>query len=290
MKKTNIKKVQRHSVGEASRYIFCLDDDSIVEMAVFVHKDQTHFCVSTQVGCPVGCLHCATTYSSVQYLRNLTVEELREMVQYALSQDNSYNKNILSFSGHGEPMLNWDVVTSIKLAFWESFEKIYVTTIGNRNIFAQLENSKELDIVFYLSLHGSTDKERSLIIPDSIRFSTIDELLGFTRWYSGIGGKIVINYMLHRGNSSRTSLDRLIQLLYGCNQNVSIRFTDFNRIEQKTNIIPLDNFEIKNVLSYIESKKPVKAGWTFRYSQLEGGNIGIACGQLRADIMDKEDR
>lgn len=284
-----IKWTKAYRVGDSTRYIFCLHDDSIVEMGVFVHNGLTHFCVSTQVGCPVGCLHCATTYSSVQYRRNLDAVELCSMIEYALSQESSYNERILSFSGHGEPLLNWDVVISVKSYFHNVFGRFYITTIGSRDAFQKIAKSKQTDIVYYLSLHGSTDEERAWLMPKAKQFCRVEELIDFAHKYSNQGGKVVLNYMLHKNNSHEACLDRLIQLLNGGNQNVSLRFTEFNRIEYNTDISGLSDVEIEKVISYIELRRTLDMKWCYRYSQLEGKDIGIACGQLRADILNEMD-
>lgn len=283
-----IKYVKVKNFGDSIKDIFCLEDDSIVEMAIFIHKEQLHFCVSTQVGCPIGCRHCATTYSSVKYRRNLNTNELIEMINYALAQKLFSGQKILSFSGHGEPALNWSNILSVKSVLKNEFDRIYITTIGQRDVLYQILYEEKTDITYYLSLHGSTDEERALLIPNSKKYSTIDELFEFTRKYSNNGGKIVLNYMLHKNNSSTKSLDQLYQLLGGCNKNVSLRFTDFNSIGYKTKVLVLTEEERRRAYSYIEFKKEIFEEWTCRYSKLEGEGMQIACGQLRASIMGKD--
>ena len=285
-----IEKIEEYSVENSTRYIFSLHDGSIVEMAVFIHKEQLHFCVSSQVGCPVGCLHCATTYAPIQYRRNLNTIELCSMIEYVLGKEDFYKDRVLSFSGHGEPTLNWDTVVKVKLYFHKTFNKFYVTTIGNRDIFKKLIEKKETDSVFYLSLHGSTDEERAWLMPNAKTFCSLDELVSFVHMYSEQGGKVVINYMLHKYNSDKACLDRVIQLMRGNNHNVSLRFTEFNQIGGNTNIVGLSDVEIESVLSYFEARMNQSMKWSYRYSRLEGKDIGIACGQLRADIVKGKDK
>ena len=95
--------------------------------------------------------------------------------------------------------------------------------------------------------------------------------------------------MLHKQNSDSNCLERLVQLLNGSNHNVSIRFTDFNQIEHATYIFGLAKEEKEKALSYIESAKGAEEKWSYRYSKLEGSDIQIACGQLRATIVKEMD-
>ena len=284
-----IENVDKCTNGNSTRYIFYLSDGSIVEMAVFNHNGQIHLCVSTQVGCPVGCRHCATTYAFVPYQRNLKQEELSSMIEYALNQLKAKGELVLSFSGHGEPSLNWETVKAIKASFQHKFHRFYVTTIGKRDILRTVIESKETDFTYYLSLHGTTDAERSILIPNSSLFATVRELFQFIYSYSARGGKTVVNYMLHKGNCSAECLDRLIQLLYEANQNVTLRFTDYNSIEYNTGIIGLNREEKVQVMSYFASKIGAKTLWNYHYSHLEGNDIQIACDQLRAGMIAKGD-
>lgn len=285
-----IKNEEVHQEGSAKKYIFVLLDDSIVEMAVFVHKEQIHFCVSTQVGCPVGCLHCATTYAPVQYRRNMNTKEICEMIEFAFRQERSGRQKVLSFSGHGEPLLNWKTVSEVMAALGDKFDRIYVTTIGRRSIFKQILEKGLTDVVFYLSLHGSTNEERSVLIPGREGVSTVEELFAFARTYSLRGGKIVLNYMLHSQNCGPDSMKRLLEMLKGCNQNVSIRFTDVNPIEEKTAVIPLSKEEKENAVSCFLTGRTQEEKWEYRYSTLEGNPIKIACGQLRASRIRETDK
>ena len=205
------------------------------------------------------------------------------MISYVLAEIRTSGEKVLSFSGHGEPFLNWENVLSVKITFYQSFDRFYVTTIGDRKILRA--DDMKPDITFYLSLHGSTDAERSYLIKNATHFSTISELFAFAHSYSDRGGKIVLNYMLHRGNSSRPSLNRLIELMEQANHNVSLRFTDYNQINQQTGIIGLSKAETEQVLRYIEANRSPGSLWQYRYSHLEGNDTHIACGQLRARII-----
>lgn len=271
----------------ATRYVFCLNDDSIVEAAVFKHKNQFHLCVSTQVGCPIGCIHCATTYSPVQYLRNLTIEELTFIIKCALEEMPSRIDKVLSFSGHGEPSLNWNAVTVVSKIFQNEFQRFYVTTIGSKGWLEKIIEQAETNFIFYLSLHGSTDRERSLLIPNSIQLSSVKDLFCFANKYSSLGGEVVFNYMLHTGNSSLESLNKLLYLLSDLNHHITLRFTDYTPTGIKNGIVGLDNEKIQRIIDYISGKRGLGDKWNFHYSLLEGYNIQIACGQLRAGMLSK---
>lgn len=282
-----MRMIEKISDKIAIRYVFCLNDDSIVETAAFKHKNQFHLCVSTQVGCPIGCIHCATTYSPVQYLRNLTIEELTFIIKYALEEMPSGIDKVLSFSGHGEPSLNWDAVTVVSKMFRNEFQHFYVTTIGRRGWLEKIIEQAETSFIFYLSLHGSIDCERSLLIPNSVQLSSVKDLFCFANKYSLLGGEVVLNYMLHTGNSSLESLNRLLYLLSDSNHHVTLRFTDYNPTGIENGIVGLDSEKIQEIINYISRQRSSSDKWNFHYSLLEGNSIQIACGQLRAGMLSK---
>ncbi|MGN6715271.1 radical SAM protein [Anaerocolumna jejuensis] len=278
-------KFDKFSKNGTNKYIFYLADNSIIEMASFIHKSQKHFCVSTQVGCPIGCKHCATTYSKVQFRRSITSEELISCIDYMLSQENDDMEKVLSFSGHGEPLLNLAVVKKVRENFIHDFKSFYLTTIGIREKLSEIKSSEDNKFTFYISMHGSSDLTRSMLIRNSEKYSTIAELFDFIRSYSTRGGKIVINYMLHKNNSSPSDISLLLKHLEGLNKNVRLRITDYNRINHDTDIVPLNEEERNKVLSYFDESNIGKQEWLYNYSKLEGAENEIACGQLRSSIL-----
>lgn len=284
-----ITDVKKFVFGESTKYVFVLGDNSIIEMAVFSHNTQIHFCLSTQIGCPLGCIHCATTYSPIPYFRNILSDELIEIVNYALSLEKRSGERILSFSGHGEPMLNWKVVNNVKSNFQDFFNDFYITTIGYKAIFEQIIKQKNIDVTFYLSLHGPTDEIRELLLPNCSRYSKIVDISWFIQNYTALGGQVVVNYMLHNENSTIEILDKLVVLINNINSKVTIRFTDYTPIEYDTGIVALSQLQTKKVLQYIEERHLPTSIWDYRYSYIEGEEAKIACGQLRSGIVGKGD-
>lgn len=152
--------------GNSRLISFTLSGGCVVEAAVIDHWQEIHVCLPTMAGCPVSCRHCATTYSEPPFIRNLTAVELTAMGRRLLEMAASTGlPRVLSFSGHGEPLLNWAAVESSAKALGGGADKLYVTTIGIPSVFRQVLSADQRLFTFFLSLHGSRDKERNRIIP-----------------------------------------------------------------------------------------------------------------------------
>lgn len=159
-------------------YLFELADGSCIECGVFIHNALTHMCVSSQVGCNIGCKHCATSYANPQYVRNVSGEELLSISEFLVSQVRDWGPPlVLSFAGHGEPLLNLDAVRTTCDALSSSFDlRYHVTTVGIRNILEQLLDWVHPQPCIYISLHGGCDSKRHLIVPQDRRICSCDEL------------------------------------------------------------------------------------------------------------------
>lgn len=272
---------------------FLLPGNCLVETAVIHHWGEIHICLSTMAGCPVGCRHCATTYSPRPFVRKLHAEELVPMARCLLAMARKYaglNPGlpvILSLSGHGEPLLNWEAVSRCARELAPAVDKIYLTTIGIVSVFEKILASGISDIHLFLSLHGSCDRERQDLIPKGPDKAGVDDLFSFANAFMRNGGRVVFNYMLTRDNSPKPSLERVARMMNALDRPAEIRFTGYTDIGYETGIRPFSCDAISTT-ALVRQMRKACPGWDIRYSALTGHRTGVACGQMRADILETD--
>lgn len=272
------------------KLLYSLNDGAIIEVAVFAYngteKNGIHICMPSQVGCSVGCSFCATTHSPIPFLRSLSKNELIEIVHLIRQRNIKYNHiDVISFSGHGEPLLNYAAVIDCIKAYEHSIGKGFITTVGRKQVFDEIIQQKIIPPAqFFFSLHGSTDEQRQMIIPKHPWMASLADLQVFSRYLLSLNEVVTFNYMLAQHNTSEDSAKRLADYLSEIG-NVSIRFTPVFAINNlKKSQISSNKDRFLNAFS--ESIQGESISW--RISNPTGSEIGIACGQMRAHILDKE--
>ncbi|OGZ79188.1 MAG: hypothetical protein A2256_03075, partial [Candidatus Staskawiczbacteria bacterium RIFOXYA2_FULL_32_7] len=178
--------------GDSIKAKIILKDNVEIETVLMKHKDgRNTVCVSCQVGCPMGCLFCAT--GTMGFIRNLTVDEILEQVVFfnrhlkkttlsEQSESNGLNRvSNVTFMGMGEPFLNYDnVLKAIKVlndanAFNISIRNISVSTCGVIEGIEKLANSG-LQVNLAISLHAPNNKLREQLMPINKRYP-LDKVL-----------------------------------------------------------------------------------------------------------------
>lgn len=274
--------------GNAEKYVLEINNGVIIELGAIYHNDHLHLCVPTQIGCPVHCLHCATTYARHPFQGNLDVHILDSLIDYFI---NVYPKNniILSFSGHGEPLLNWECIDFLSDKYRNRVRKVFVTTVGIKNTLQKILKDQKNYITFYLSLHAPNDVMRKKIIPIKDEMAKINDIINFTECYTINGGTIVWNYMLHKGNSSIKDIKELKSIINNLNASIKLRFTRYMPINIYNKIIPVyyisdERFDeiSSNIIKEFRDLGNVKLS----FSNIEGEKIQVACGQMRADNLN----
>lgn len=266
----------------SKKYLIELEDNLVIEIGEILHNGYIHLCISSQVGCPVNCIHCATTYSDIAFFRNITFDELNDIVDFFLNKTKAQGLPIIiSFSGHGEPMLNWENVYKICDIYKNKVEDIFVTTIGIKNVMNEV--LKHNFIKIFISLHGVSDKQRNKIIPNFNKNAQIKDILSFSKQYALKGGRIVWNYLMTQDNTNIKSANTLVKLLNEIDVPIEVRFTKYINIGVDNGIIPPNIYEIETFLNTINQMRNFnERKWTCRLSNIEGEDINVACGQLKA--------
>ena len=205
------------SNDDSIKYILETDDQLLFECIFMPHEqdDAVVMCLSCQIGCVNKCTHCAT--GKVDYVRDLTAEEICDEVSTMLSDNNVQNKLLaVLFMGMGEPFLNYsNVIQSIDL-FEKKFNitdnNVTISTVGVVHKIREFADLKR-DIRLAVSVHATTNDERSSIIPLNKIFN-LDSVLDAIDYYtSKTNKKVLMQYTLIGGvNDSNEACERLVNL------------------------------------------------------------------------------
>ena len=276
----NLKILKKEQSSDGTvKYLFELEDGNRIESVFIPERDWNTICISTQVGCPVGCAFCLTAKDG--FTRNLKVSEIVD--QYiSVQRDVGTERRIsnIVFMGMGEPLLNFEnLKKSIEILTDDrmlglSTRKITVSTCG---IIPGIKRmAKELPkIKLALSLHATDDKTRKRLIPLNERYP-INEIMKELRKYPANNvRRIMVEYLIMEGiNDSIEDAKRLIKLVKG--------------IPVKINIIPFNEYPgspfKRPSREKIEAFQKVlwDAGIATFIRDSRGQDISAACGMLRA--------
>ncbi len=257
------------------KYLFELSDGLPVEAVLmrFDNRSNLTACISSQVGCPMGCKFCAT--ANLTFKRNLTPVEIAEQI-LLIQADTKLKVTNIVFMGQGEPMLNLDNILSaidiLRKHFQIGSRRITVSTCG---IIDGINKLADLDFqsTLAISLHAPNDEIRNQIMPVSKKYKMPDLMKALKNYTEKTGRRVTIEYLLIKdiNDSSETAkeLAFLINKLK-CNVNLIVynphEFSEFKRPKKDTIM------KFKYILEASGKKVTVR---------LERGlDIDAACGQL----------
>jgi len=268
------------SLDKTRKYLFSLHDGNMVESVVMYYKHGITICVSSQVGCAMGCKFCASTIGGL--FRNLTPGEILDQIIFASKDIGERISNIVMM-GIGEPLANFDnVVKFLNIVNDErgiciGYRHISLSTCG---IVPRILDLAKLNIPITLSvsLHASEDSVRSSIMPVNNTYN-IKNLLDACRSYQKITKRrISFEYAIIQGvNDSEMHAIKLANLLKGILCHINI--IPVNKVEE-TSFEKPDAFRIKAFVNTIE-----KQGITATVRRKLGSDINASCGQLRKNNL-----
>lgn len=267
---------QQSTKGDTVKYLFGLTDRHGVESVLMKHSYGNSACVSTQVGCRMGCRFCASTMEGL--VRNLSPGEIYDQV-LGIQQDTGERVSHIVIMGAGEPLDNYDNV----IRFLENINAEYGLNIGYRHITLstcglvpkmQELALKKLPITLAISLHAPNNELRNDLVPINRRYP-LQELLTACREYIEITGRrITFEYALLSGvNDGEEQAKQLVSLLKG--------------IMCHINLIPVNPVEGRGFErtppEKIEQFRTIldKGGLNVTVRRELGSEIDAACGQLR---------
>ena len=266
------------------KYLFALHDQHGIETVVMKHDYGISICVTTQVGCRIGCTFCASTLGGLK--RNLSAGEIVAQVvqaQKALDEKNQRIKSIVVM-GTGEPFENYDAT----MAFLRIVTHPKGLNIGQRHITVSTSGivpriyqfaEENTQINLAISIHAPNDQLRSKLMPVNRRYPFADVLKACRYYIAKTGRRITFEYALIGGvNDQPEHAEELAHVLEGMLCHVNL--IPVNYVPERNYIrTPRDDvFRFKRILE----KHHVNT--TIRREQ--GHDIAAACGQLRAKHME----
>ena len=270
------------------KYLFSLADGNCVESVVMKYSHGNTICISSQVGCRMGCKFCASTIGG--RVRNLTAGELLGQVIAAQKDCGERISNIVMM-GIGEPLDNYDnVLRFLRLVNCEEgvnigYRHISLSTCGLVDKIYRLAE-EDLPITLSISLHAPDDETRSAIMPVNNRWG-VEELLDACRaYFSKTGRRISFEYTLIAGkNDSTESAQKLARVLNAKLRSrtetmpIHVNLIPVNEVSE-TGFVRADKDAVAAFAKVLESR-----GIRATVRRKLGSDINASCGQLRRAAM-----
>lgn len=268
--------VQESKQDGTKKFLFELFDGNMVESVLMKYHHGNSLCISSQVGCKMGCKFCASTLGGL--VRNLTAGEMADQV-YAVTRLTGERVSNVVVMGIGEPLDNLEnLLRFIRILTDEkglhiSQRSITVSTCGLVPKIRELAE-EDLQITLALSLHGVTDEKRRRLMPIAEKYS-IEELMEVCRYYfEKTGRRITFEYALAAGvNDTEEDAQGLICLASALHAHVNL--IPINPVRERK-YIASDKEAVKAFQKRLE-----EAGVNATLRREMGRDIDGACGQLR---------
>jgi 23S rRNA (adenine2503-C2)-methyltransferase len=276
--------VQESALDGTRKYLFELADGNMVESVLMRYKHGNSVCISSQVGCRMGCRFCASTLDGL--VRNLTPAEMLEQI-YRISADIGERISNVVVMGTGEPLDNYENL----LVFIRMLTDEYGLNISQRNLtvstcgivpkIRELADEK-LQITLALSLHASSQEKRLELMPVAKAYD-IHQVVDACRYYfAQTGRRITFEYSLVAGvNDTAADARKLADLIGDLNCHVNL--IPVNPIKERYFVQP----DAKAVQEF--KNKLEKYGKNVTIRREMGRDIDGACGQLRKRYTERQD-
>lgn len=282
---TSLKEVmvQTSAIDGTKKFLFELADGNLVESVWMQYHHGNSVCISSQVGCRMGCRFCASTLDGLE--RSLLPGEMLDQI-YAIARSTGERVSNVVVMGTGEPMDNYDnLLQFIRMLSDEnglniSQRNITVSTCGIVENMRRLAD-EQLQITLALSLHGSTQEKRQELMPIANKYD-IHEVIDACRYYfDKTGRRVTFEYSLVGGvNDTDEDAENLSDLIKDINCHV--------------NLIPVNPIKERD---YVESERSAVLNFQNKLTRRHinatvrremGRDIDGACGQLRRRKMQQE--
>lgn len=262
----------------------CSEDGELVEAVLLAYKYGSSLCISSQIGCNMGCNFCASTVGG--RLRNLSAGEMLSQI-YTVNSVGLPKISHVVIMGMGEPLDNFDnlvkfvIILNDKNGYHMSRRNITVSTCGIVPKIYELAD-KELGITLAISLHSAFDEKRKTIMPIANRYS-IEALIGACSYYfEKTGRRLTFEYSLINGfNAGYEDAVELAKLAKKVGAHVNL--IPVNKIDGREYTAP----KRSDIRVFKDTLEKHKANVTIRRSL--GQDIDGACGQLRKRYLTNEE-
>lgn len=262
--------------GSTSKFLFGLNDGSVIESVLMKYHHGNSVCISSQVGCRMGCNFCASTLGGLE--RNLTVSEMLGQI-YAIQNISGERVSNVVVMGTGEPMDNYDnFVKFVRMLTDEhgyhiSQRNVTVSTCGLVERIRQLAD-EQFSITLAISLHAPNDEARKKLMPVANKYTIAEILDACDEYFAKTGRRVSFEYSLVQGvNDSAEFAKELGGLLKG--KNCHVNLIPVNPIKER-DYKDSDTAFVQNFKMILE-----KLGINVTIRREMGRDIDGACGQLR---------
>lgn len=276
-------KNKRQSIDGTVKYLFELPDGELIESVLMSYKHGYSMCLSTQVGCKMGCVFCAT--GKCGFSRNLSPSEMLAQIECAQSDSGIRVSNIV-LMGMGEPLDNYEnVIKFLRLVTSEDglnigMRHISLSTCGLVDKIYKLAEEK-MSITLSVSLHAPNDEIRNKIMKINRKWNVAELMEACRKYISVTGRRISFEYAMIGGlNDSNGCAEELANLLKGTLCHVNLiplngKHNDDNLKKSSNNRI----YQFKNIIE--------KAGIPATIRRTLGDDIDASCGQLKNKYLEK---
>lgn len=265
------------------KYLFRLADGNVIESVWMQYHHGNSVCISSQVGCRMGCRFCASTLDGLE--RNLTASEMLDQIYRIQALTGERVSNIV-IMGSGEPMDNYDnVVRFVRMIADEhglniSQRNITISTCGIVPGIRKL-TQENLQVTLALSLHAPNDEVRRTLMPVANSFALKDVLEACREYFDKTGRRLTFEYSLVSGvNDNLQEAKALVDLLKGMHGHVNL--IPVNPIKER-DYVQSSQKAIQEFKNYLE-----KHGINATVRREMGRDINGACGQLRKSFLEEE--
>lgn len=267
------------STDGTRKYLFRLPGGQMVESVLMSFQDRPSLtaCLSSQVGCAVGCTFCATGFMG--FTRNLTAAEIVDQVM-AIQRDSGLRVANVVYMGQGEPLLNVEEVIRSVRTLGESVgigqRRITVSTSGIVPGIRRLARER-LQVTLALSLHAPDALTRGQIVPVSRKWGTTELMDSLKEYYQATGRRLTIEYVLLAGVTDRPEqAEMLAELVGGLHCNVNL--IPYNPTRNRSGEVCYQRPSLRAQQRFAEIA--ARSGKTVTIRLERGTDIDAACGQL----------
>lgn len=276
----SIEQKHESKLDETKKYIVKFEDGNIVETVFLKYKYGNTACISSQVGCKMGCYFCASTKNG--FVRNLTASEMLKQI-YIMQKDIKEKISNIVIMGSGEPLNNYDnVINFLNIINDEkgqniSLRKITLSTCGIvPNIYRLADEN--LPITLAISLHAPTQEKREEILPISKKYKLPDLMAACDYYLTKTGRRLTFEYiMINNFNDTIKDAQNLCALLK--NKLCNVNLIPCNYVKE-SKISPSTNTNIENFRKVL-----LEQGVNVTVRRELGSDINAACGQLRNNYL-----
>ena len=267
-----------------NKFLFRLYDGNMIESVLMKYKHGNSVCISSQAGCRMGCVFCASTIGGLK--RNLTVSEMLGQI-YQIQKITGERVSNVVIMGTGEPLDNYDNFAKFIHMLTDehglniSQRNVTVSTCGIVPNMLRLAD-EGFQITLALSLHGSTQEKRRRLMPVANKYELSEVLAACDAYFEKTGRRVTFEYSLVHGVNDRDEDARELTAILKP-RNCHLNLIPVNPVRERKFVRP----SRENALNF--KNKLEKSGINVTIRREMGSDIDGACGQLRRRYAEEED-